>query len=1000
MRILLAVLLILTGLTLQVKAQQFFFRNFNVSEGLAQSQVSCMLQDRQGYIWLGTRGGGLCRFDGTNFKTFTIHDGLASNFIMTIQPDAKGNLWIGTHKGITYFDGSAFKKMVIDAKEPDLGITSMAGTTGFPVFASRKGIHQFNGKKIITLYPLNIKGNEVVTGLYVRNNEIIYTDDTGLHLVSNGNTTTFSKENGLKNTYVRSLSVTDNGNIFIGTYGGGIYEWKENNFSAFSFSPAENEKLKVIQSSFIDSHHNLWLGTIESGCCKINLENKSIRFYDKSNGLCSNNIISFTEDRWGNIWIGSSGEGFSIFSDEAISNYNNTSSVKGSYIYRVFCAPDSSVWISTNVRGIQIWKNGTSKHITQPELLGKSKIRCINRDTSGIYWLGTDGNGLWKYDGNDFIHYGAGKIGSNWVREIVCDTGNVLWLATSGGGIQQLMHQNGELIFVRKIRKRDGLLSDRINSIIKDNKGRLWYGTDGSGMGYIDSTGIHNISIAQGLPNNTIRYFTKDAQGKIYCATAEGILSIEENGGKTRFTTINITNNLLSDNIYFIVFDKTGKLWAGHEKGIDRIHFTNGKPTDVFHLTRENGFTGSETVVGSCSMDTEGNLWLGTINGLFRVSPHLFQMATNDPAVVLDKVSLFYKNIDQTGYSGTLNSRGVQQYVPVFGYNENHLGFDFNVIYPHRPSAVKYRWKLQGFDQRWSPYEKKLSATYSNLPPGKYIFLVRTYNEDTRNENEFKLYEFEIDQPYWQTSWFKILMGALIIFLITAVFIIYTIFTRRRHKRMQEKLQLENNILQLQQQALRLQMNPHFIFHCLNSIQNLIMKKDETTAREYITKFSRLMRNMVESGRKENITLAQEIESLKNYLEIEQFTRDHTFEFKIVLNPDLETDLIKLPPLLLQPIVENSLIHGFNGIDYTGEIKIVFEDKGNELLITVTDNGIGINAARAKEMRPGHESMAFKITKERLAHFSPDGREATVEIHDRTEHEGVNGTRTIIRIPL
>jgi LytS/YehU family sensor histidine kinase len=284
---------------------------------------------------------------------------------------------------------------------------------------------------------------------------------------------------------------------------------------------------------------------------------------------------------------------------------------------------------------------------------------------------------------------------------------------------------------------------------------------------------------------------------------------------------------------------------------------------------------------------------------------------------------------------------------------------------------------------------------------------VRACNEDgVWNKIPTKL-EIEIETPFWRTWWF------ILSSVLSSLFILI-ILVRWRIKRIQlkaievqQKIQLEKEVLELEQKALRLQMNPHFIFNALNSIQSLIGSGNEQQARYFLAKFSRLMRQILANSRTTTITLEEEISTLENYLLIEKFCTGDRFDYSISCSEQLEKDYIQIPPMLIQPFVENAIKHGFKShplqaTDFRGNIKITFEEDENQLLCTIQDNGIGRKKAaelNQQSKETYHESTAMKVIEERLAIVNQDSNQ--LEIKDLVDAENkCIGTQVKLKIPI
>ena len=207
------------------------------------------------------------------------------------------------------------------------------------------------------------------------------------------------------------------------------------------------------------------------------------------------------------------------------------------------------------------------------------------------------------------------------------------------------------------------------------------------------------------------------------------------------------------------------------------------------------------------------------------------------------------------------------------------------------------------------------------------------------------------------------MLGAL---LILWIFSSQLRKVRRKAKRAQEQLRIEKHIVELEQKALQLQMNPHFIFNALNSIQLLIGKNNEQTARAYLAKFSRLMRATLENARQNRLCLSDEMESLERYLALEQFSRGNTFQYSILVEPEEEAEEVFIPPMMVQPFVENAIIHGVAPLKEKGMIRVHFYIREKEVLCTIEDNGVGLKHSEARRSA-NHQSTALQVTKERLS---------------------------------
>jgi LytS/YehU family sensor histidine kinase len=316
---------------------------------------------------------------------------------------------------------------------------------------------------------------------------------------------------------------------------------------------------------------------------------------------------------------------------------------------------------------------------------------------------------------------------------------------------------------------------------------------------------------------------------------------------------------------------------------------------------------------------------------------------------------------------------------------------------------LRYRWKLSEIDPDWTPATTVNIATYPNLLPGKYTFQVQASVDGNWNNQSIQL-EFTIDQPFWQKFWFIFFEIVILVFILFLIIFFIIKRQKRRAKIQNEKLRLEKNLLELEQKALRLQMNPHFIFNVLNSIHNLIILNDSDKARYALSKFSKLMRQVLENSREKFISITTEVETLQNYIQLEKLTSNSNIDLLFDFDEDIDTEEEILPPLMIQPFVENALIHGFKGMDKKGEIKVSFKWFHQDILeCTISDNGIGRKKASETNAQKTdyHKSTALNVAQERLANLNQNKTFVPFEIIDLVdEFNQPSGTKVVIRIQV
>ena len=992
-------------------SQQVNFRNYSVGDGLAQSQIFDMVEDDYGYIWFATRGGGLSRFDGLNFTGYTTRNGLINDFIYCLVKTKSGSIAIGTNLGLSIYDGKTFKNYKIEEKGLGVTVNAIFEDKNQRLWlATSRGIYYKENEKITCYSCYHNLNRAVISCIFVdEENKLWYGDDFGLNLVDTIagkiNSKMYRGKDGFTNVLVRVIRKYNSSTLLIGTYGGGLFFFNKKTEKAIPI-PFDLEN-KIIHDIEVDKKGNWWLATYAGGVYRFNVSDSSLTHFTENEGLANNHVSSIFEDSWGNIWLGTSGNGVSKYAGELFRHYTEKNGLLGNYVFTVCPEGDSVLWMGTSVKGVIRMNLQTEKiiHYSLDSGFIDEKVKTIYRDTNGTMWFGTEGQGLWRKDSTGFKQYKTTDgLSSNWIKGILRDDNNNLWLATAGGGIT-VLELLGDRIKANKIRDAEGSPRNRVNCLHKDQQGRIWFGTEGGGLGFVTGEEIKYFTINDGLSSNTIRSLKEDFNGVLWIATGGGGLSKIDLYRDFKIDRVTIDNGISSDNLYLLEIDDQNNLWIGSESGVDRIIINeNSQVKEIKHYGKQEGFIGIETCQNAVCKSGDGSIWFGTINGLTQYNSTRNESNVIAPKLQFTAVNLYYQPLGATRFSSHVLSWNMFKDDLELNYTENHIGFDFIGIDHKNPSSVKYQWKLEGFDADWSPLSLKRDVTYSNLPPGTYSFLVRAFNEDGVPATKELKFDFTISPPYYQTWWFRLIVFTFIVFLIITIIFLFTRRYRLKTKAFRERLKIEKRMVELEQKALRLQMNPHFIFHALNSIQGLIGRSDEQTARKYLSKFSKLMRAILENSREQVISLDKEIQTLDNYLELEKFTRNDSFDYEIKVSEEIDAEEVFLPSMLLQPFVENSLIHGFTGLDRRGLIKIIFEREGNYLLCRLIDNGVGRTRANENKAQKEsqHKSMALIVTQERLSLLNKESDNKDtggILVIDLKDQSGMaEGTEVIIKI--
>ena len=446
-----------------------------------------------------------------------------------------------------------------------------------------------------------------------------------------------------------------------------------------------------------------------------------------------------------------------------------------------------------------------------------------------------------------------------------------------------------------------------------------------------------------------------------------------------------LNNSFLSSfNVYQLLVDDN-TIWIGSEKGLDLLKFNNNEITNSKHFNANDGFIGIETSLNTAIKTQDNLFWFGTKNGITKYTPANNVSRTTKPAVFFENIAI--ENQDIESLNNPIISKTLQ-----LNPLQNSCSFTYKTVDLNYPDRIQYQWKLNDETSNWSTLN---SINFANLTPGEYTFSVVSKNADKQVSKPLQ-FRFFIDKPIYKKTWFIIACVAIFLLLVLIVTTNYIQQIKKKNKEKINKLTLENHLITLEQKALQLQMNPHFIFNVLNGIKALGNKNNTQDLNKTISQFSSLLRGILHNSRQEEINLLEEIETLKNYIELEQRMASISFNYSIeneVESIDLEEILV--PPMLLQPFIENSIKHGFTGKTKAPKIIIRFAIKKHFLHCSILDNGIGFN--QTQKINGNHKSVAIEITRERIKSLS---KYSTLEISEITKENNVIGTKVSIKIPL
>jgi hypothetical protein len=436
----------------------------------------------------------------------------------------------------------------------------------------------------------------------------------------------------------------------------------------------------------------------------------------------------------------------------------------------------------------------------------------------------------------------------------------------------------------------------------------------------------------------------------------------------------NRSSGLASNDLHCISI-ANDTVWVANSNGVDRL--VNG---EFHHFNLLDGMPLKEV---NDILVSNGRVYLASHSGLTLLSANAEGQNRIAPKLISNSITIADSSISVSE-------------IPSFHYDQSELKIDLRVLAFRSRGTCKLKYRLKGLDTTWAAQAgNHIEVVYNALPTGNFQLEAVALNEDGVPSKETIEFSFTIKPPFWQTWWFYLLVGLTIIGVVSVAFSLRILHIRR-------KAALEHAVVSSKLTALRSQMNPHFLFNALNSIQELVLSQDTKNAIRYLGTFSGLTRKILENSAKETVRLSEEIDMLNQYLELEKLRFGNTLEISMMVDPEVDQEGIRIPPMLIQPYVENALKHGLLHLQNDRKLNLEFNQNNNILEIAITDNGVGrTKAEEIAKQKKKHQSFSSEATENRLQSMkNAGGGSGSVEVIDLYDDGEAVGTKVIIQIPL
>jgi hypothetical protein len=929
-------------------SQDLIYKHYDLQDGLASPTIHSIFQDRDGFLWFGTESG-LCRYDGTRFKTFTVKDGLADNEVLGMFQDRKGRIWLQQYStNIAYiFNGKIY------TRENDPVLKQIKLTSWIHGIAEDSegniGLCDLETLYIILNGYKTIKSIHSIDGKPLQSVNL-YTDNDGKLVICARNSLYKVENYGLK--YMRRVT-------------------REKD----AFGPTS---VLLHPNYIMNGYHDTIF--LRDTAIHYKLPARILKFSPISDSLFSINTA----------------DGALLFN---INDYSSVKILPGIRVTNVFMDKEKNLWIGT--QGMGIYKMGSPVIVNNAISDNENDISYISKEKNKII-VGNNSGKIYEYEGNRFNKRVIHGIKEWDMRGIIYDEPrkeDKYFLAHLNG---ILNHEKGIvanrliMIMLKRIApiNKDHVLAAAQSGVFIIRKNDLsiidtiWkrkslcaFKTGDSvligtlaGLFVVRGSKGNRVIVDSMLHSSIIYFVEKTANNLLWVGTFANGLYCFKDGQLLRHFTDSVglpSNNCKS------VYIKDDTIWLGTDKGLVKIT----QKGDYFRLQKYSISDGlPSNIINSIYVD--GHItYIGTPAGLCYFDENLVETASICN-LILTGVKVGDTPVELSDrYS--LNRR-------------QRLVIEYSGISFRSEQEVNYRYRINGIDNNWQNTNLN-SLEFTSLPYGDYELEIVATNKFGKDSLPLKI-KLHIIRPFHKTTWF--IVGLVLLPVLLAVFYYNYRVSQVKRKQVQ-KLQQEIKMLELEQMALRAQMNPHFIFNCISVMQQLVRENDTARADRFVTSFANLVRQTLNNAPELFIPLHEEIRFLTSYFELERIRLEDRFSYAIDATAIENLAQWRVPNMVIQPFVENAIGHGIRyKKDGKGLIELRFEQQDDSLRCTITDNGIGREKAEQikRELGIQHVSKGMGITFKRIQSLNAiTNRKISIVIEDlKDKDQNASGTKVVI----
>lgn len=954
-------------------AQELVFSSLNELQ-LPSQECYKIQQDREGYIWFSTDNG-LCRYGNGSLKVFDKQNGLPEASVYNMTEDPTGTMWFMTSENrVIYFDGqklveAAFNKqynkaaigrsahpvpLMLDMSDPE---NSLVANSYYACRINRKTNTVFLLPKPgagISLQLIKMKGHPLLP------NSFQLTDNKYFQLDVKTDTREkkiLATELPVANPIKWNTPTVFSGDIdFMGIQN---YLLKLNTDLSHSFLPFPGRVLSL----YIDKANGLWVGVLNDGLYYY----PDIRTMKPAHhSLKGFSVTGICEDTEGGLWCSTLEKGVFYCRNKHLVSYNSIEGLNKRMSLLKYTK--GSVFASSS--GEALFQCTAQRYMIHSLPFATMSFSDILPQKDNWLLAGSDMTIRMDQKFSFGEKLVQPPVYNNGCNELAPGSNNSIY-----GVFRKIIMKIDETGFIELVYYSAGFTA----KTIVHKSGNLFLLGGDQGLYEFDVLS-HESRKVNGVPDK-VKKIIKSRAGEIWVATKnDGIYRIS---GK-KISNITQKMQVKAQVFYDLTEDAAGNIWAGSNYGLFCFFVKDGRD-GMMHYSSSQGLPSNE--VYKVAADSS-NIWFSTYEGLFRLPVTDNAVNTTGPAI----------HLQQPDNETTTDSPHRLQ----LPYDHNNFRFTFDILTFKNGRQTKMEYRLEKDGQSTVTTVDGNELLLENLDAGTYRLSVYGLNNSGIKSPQPEVFEITINAPFWKTWWFILLASVLVLLLI---FLVTRSIIRSIRKKEEAKTKVNKLMADYQITALQAQMNPHFIFNAINTIQGYILEKNEEEAYNYLSKFGKLIRNVLHHSQQRLLLLDQELEVMNLYIELEQLRFDNCFDYELHLSERVTAESIQLPGMILQPYIENAIWHGIVNLrdSRRGKLKISMERENEVLVVTIEDNGIGRDMASGFNKDRRHKSVSMQLTKERLSAINQFyGHEmASVTITDLFDEQAQPaGTRVEVRIPI